>query len=167
MDLKLIEPFMLSIQNVLMTMMQLPVSVGMPRLKHGFAAPRDVSGVIGMSGDVNGSVVLSFPIETAESVVMLFCGERLERDEAEFADAIGELANMVAGGAKANLGLRSVSIACPSVVVGPGHFIAQQKGMPCVVIPCMTDLGGFSIEIAIRQASEVEEVQSSSARARA
>jgi chemotaxis protein CheX len=151
MDPSFITPFVSSIQNVFTTMLQLPVSIGTPRLKAGGPASHDVSGVIGMSGDVSGSIVLSFPRATAEAVVALFCGEQLDSDSADFADAVGELVNMVSGGAKANLGAKSVSISCPSVVIGAGHFIAQQKDTPCVVIPCSTDCGDLTIEVAIRQ----------------
>lgn len=150
MDPNFITPFVTSIQNVFTTMLQLPVSIGTPTLKNGGQASHDVSGVIGMSGDVSGSIVLSFPIDTAEAIVALFCGEKLTSESPDFADAIGELVNMVSGGAKANLGHKAVSISCPSVVVGTGHFIAQQKDTPCVVIPCRTDCGDLTIEVAIR-----------------
>jgi Holliday junction resolvasome RuvABC endonuclease subunit len=46
-------------------------------------------------------VVLAFPTETAERVVSLFCGQQLAAGTPDFADAIGELVNMVSGGAKA------------------------------------------------------------------
>ncbi|RMH11835.1 MAG: chemotaxis protein CheX [Planctomycetota bacterium] len=162
MDASYITPFVVSIQNVFTTMLQLPVEVGEPRIKTGSKASHDVSGIIGMSGDVTGSIVLSFPLETAEAIVSLFCGESLGSDSDDFADAIGELVNMVSGGAKAGFDGKQVSISCPSVVVGTDHYISQQKDVPCVVIPCTTDCGELSIEVAIREQSRAATSESGS-----
>ena len=164
MDASYITPFVSSIQNVFTTMLQLSVEVGDPRIKTDGNASYDVSGVIGMSGDVMGSIVLSFPIDTAESVVSLFCGESLSSESGDFADAIGELVNMVSGGAKASFTGKRVSISCPSVVVGSNHSISQQKDVPCVVIPCITNCGEFSIEVAIQDQPSEASTQEVSAR---
>lgn len=156
MDPGYIKAFISSIQNVFATMFQLPVTVGTPYIKGDPSPQYDVSGIIGMSGDVFGSVVLSFPTETAESVVALFTGTQLEIGTPDFADAIGELVNMVSGGAKANFKDRKVSISCPSVVIGEGHRLARQSDIPCIVIPCTTDCGELSLEIAIRENAQTD-----------
>ncbi len=153
MDPSYIKPFIASIQNVFGTMLQLPVTVKEPRIKEGRAGEYDVSGIIGLSGDVTGSCVLSFPSQTAERVVALFCGQKLALGTPDFADAIGELVNMVSGGAKAMLTGKRVSISCPSVVVGQHHTIARQSDIPCIVIPCATDCGELVIEVAIQSAT--------------
>jgi len=153
MDDNFITPFVTSIQNVFSTMLQLPVTAYEPTLKTGGTPTHDVSGIIGMSGDVVGTVILSFKLDAAQSVVALFCGERLDPDSADFADAVGELVNMVSGGAKALFSdNRDVSISCPSVIVGEGHGVSLPSDVPCLVIPCSTDCGDFVIEIAIREA---------------
>ncbi len=150
MDAAYITPFMVSIQQVFSTMLQLPVQVGEPGVKQETTATYDVSGIIGMSGDVTGSVVLSFPRETAERVVALFTGEQTSADHEDFPDAVGELVNMIAGGAKGRFPDRKVAISCPSVVVGANHTIAKQKDVPCIAVPCETDCGQMTIEIAIQ-----------------
>ncbi|MFO0836324.1 MAG: chemotaxis protein CheX [Phycisphaerales bacterium] len=150
MDPNYIKPFITSIQNVFSTMLQLPVSIGEPTIKTG-QQPFDVSGIIGMSGDVTGSVVLSFPRDCAERVVALFCGQQVAFETSDFNDAIGELVNMVSGNAKALFPAgRKVSISCPSVVVGANHSVARQSDVPCIQVPCGTDCGEFVIEIAIK-----------------
>ncbi len=154
MDAGYITPFVKSIQNVFSTMLQLPVTVNDPAIKTGNSPSHDVSGIIGMSGDVTGSVVLSFKMDTAQAVVTLFCGERLESESADFADAIGELVNMVCGGAKAMFNdKKKVSISCPSVIVGSDHGVSLPSDIPCVLIPCTTDCGEFVIEVAIRESA--------------
>ena len=149
MDAKYITPFIKSIQNVFSTMLQLQVNVLEPKIKAEATCTYDVTGIIGLSGDVVGSVVLSFPTGTAERVVSLFTGMELNADSDDFSDAIGELVNMVSGNAKGMFENRDVSISCPSVVLGVGHKIASPKDVPCIVIPCDTDCGEFVIEIMI------------------
>jgi chemotaxis protein CheX len=158
MDPSFISPFIQSVQNVFSTMLQLPVSVGEPHLKEGARSSHDVSGIIGMSGDVTGCVVLSFASATAERIVALFTGHETRSDSDDFADAVGELVNMISGGAKANFPNRRVSISVPSVVVGPGHTIARQSEVPCVIIPCATDCGEMVIEVAIQEQSSAAAV---------
>jgi len=145
-----ITPFIKSIQNVFSMMLQLEVSVEEPSIKDDQKATYDVSGIIGLSGDVTGSVVLSFPTDTAERMVTLFTGEQIEPEHEDFADAIGELVNMVSGNAKADFKGQDVSISTPSVVVGADHHISRPKDIPCVIIPCVTDCGDLVIEVAIQ-----------------
>jgi chemotaxis protein CheX len=159
MDPAFITPFIASIQNVFSTMMQLPVTMGTPNIKMTPATTYDVSGIIGMSGDVTGNVVLSFPKSTATRVVQLLTGTEFSVDSPDFADAIGELTNMVAGGAKGMFqGKKKVSISTPSVVIGAGHTVARPREVPVICIPCQTDCGELIIEVAV-QASAVPAAQ--------
>jgi len=159
--------FIKSISNVFSTMLQLPVEVGEPSIKTGDEHPFDVSGIIGMSGEVVGSVVLCFPGDTAERIVAIFTGETMGIDSEDFPDAIGELVNMVAGGAKGMFDDREVSISCPSVIIGKNHNVSRLKGVPCVLIPCSTDCGEVVIEVAIQDRKLAEGADASAASATA
>ena len=154
MDASYITPFMTSIQNVFSTMFQLPVEIGEPRIKSGNVATHDVSGIIAVSGEMVGTIVLSMPSDAAESIVALFTGMEMTSDSEDFADAVGELINMISGNAKAEFQRKAVSISCPSVVIGEGHRVASGAGVPCVVIPCTTDCGEIVLEIALREADQ-------------
>ncbi len=151
MDQSYIIPFVKSVQNVFETMLQLPVQIGQPELKHPGDSGHDVSAIIGMSGDVEGSVVLSFPTATATRVVAIFTGTELEAEDEDFADAVGELVNMVSGGAKAQFSGKDVTISCPSVVVGQSHQVYGRKDVVAISIPCESDCGAFNVEVSIRQ----------------
>ncbi len=157
MDPAFITPFIKSVQNVLSTMLQLPVTVGDPHIKDAKQASYDVSGIIGLTGDALGAVVISFPTDTAERVVSLFTGVSMTPEDEDFSDAIGELVNMISGNAKADFKDREVSISCPSVVIGKDHQIGRSKDVPCVALPCETDCGDFMIEISIQDNVKVEE----------
>ncbi len=152
MDASYIIPFVESTKSVFTTMLQLPVKCEKPHFESAIPTSGcDVSGIIGMSGDVIGSVVLNFPMESAEKVVARFVGSPVAADTEDFGDAIGELLNMVAGGAKAKFEGMCVSISCPSVVVGADHKVQRMSDASCIKIPCTSECGGFSVEIAIKQ----------------
>ena len=114
-----ISAFVKAVKNVCATLLQLHVENSEPRLKTDSTVQYDVSGIIGLSGDVSGAVSLSLPIETAERMVALLVGAPLKSDDEDFADAIGEIVNIVAANAKTELDGQSISISCPSVVIGP------------------------------------------------
>ena len=137
-------------------MLQLPVQVSTPALKQDGDATYDVSAIIGMSGAVDGAVVLSFPTATAERIVSLFAGEELTHAHEDFADAVGELANMVCGGAKAQFTGEIVNISCPSVVVGSGHVVFKDREATSITIPCTCDCGEFNIDVSIRSREKTE-----------
>ncbi len=151
MDQSYIIPFIKSVQNVFETMLQLPVQMGQPELKQPGEEGHDISAIIGMSGDVEGSVVLSFPTTTAVRVVTIFTGTELEPSHEDFADAVGELVNMVSGGAKAQFDGKDVQISCPSVVIGQCHQVYGRKDVVAISIPCECDCGEFNVEVSIRQ----------------
>ena len=83
MDSSYIMPFIQSIQNVFETMIQLPVQVGKPTLKEAGAPSFDISGIIGMSGDVEGSVLRHAP-HPAEDIVADDWDRRYARELAAY-----------------------------------------------------------------------------------
>ncbi len=151
MNSALILPFVASVQSVFETMLQMRVQVGAPFVKKEDPSKNVVSAIIGMSGDVEGSVALSFPLDAAKRAAGIFAGSDLDVSSPDFVDAIGELANMVSGGAKAKFTGKTVSISCPSVVMGNNLALRPNSDSVCVVIPCSCDCGEFQIEVSIKQ----------------
>lgn len=148
-DVAYINPFIRSTKQVFSTMLKLDVTIGKPTISS--TLPRyDVSGIIGMSGDVVGSVVLSFPTPVARQIVGKFIGQEHPPESEDFADAVGELVNMISGAAKSQFEGKSVSISCPSVIIGAGHQVARPSDTMCISIPCTVYCGSFSIDVAIR-----------------
>lgn len=147
---KLIMPFIAAVKDVFQKMAGVQTTIGKPLLKTEAGATYDVCGIIGFSGELTGSVVLSFSDIAAEKLVEAFAGVSLKRADPDFADAVGELANMVAGSAKKHLGAMA-NISVPSVVIGKGFTIAMTRAYPCLVIPCGSPFGDFSVEVSIKR----------------
>ena len=150
MDTQLFLPFAESIQSVFSTMLALDVTVGDVE-PVGESEDHDVSGIIGLSGDVTGNAALCFKSETASKIVESFVGMAMDPGSEDFSDAIGELANMVAGSAKAMYDGLHVSLTCPSVVVGLNHKVRSQREIPAVKVPCQCAHGSFFIEVSLKR----------------
>ncbi len=163
MDTSYVTAFIDATQIVFETMLSMPVTFGPPEVAESIPTKYDISGIIGLSGDVVGAVVLSFPKETAGSVVSAFAGEPLSVNSGDFADAIGELANMISGNAKAKFpGESLVNISCPTVVIGKNHRIHQPSDSTCVSIPCQSSCGEFAVEVCIMEMEDAVDSQAAS-----
>ena len=149
MDVRFINPFIQSVKNVFSTMLATDLLVNRPFVKVDDRLTSDVSAVIGLSGDAVGCVALCFPMETAAKVAGQFAGIEMSKEHEDFADALGELANMVAGGAKAKLDGFTLRISLPNVVVGRNHVISHSSQTPRLVLPCDAPLGRFSVEVVL------------------
>lgn len=150
MDPNAIAPFIKSTRNIFEMMLQLNVETGEPSIKKMGDASFDISAIISFTGDFEGSVVLSFPEACAFRVVSLFTGTEVTKADHDLADAVGELVNMIAGGAKAQFEGKKVDISCPNVVIGQNHVVQGGKDNVCVILPCSCECGDFNIEVAMK-----------------
>jgi chemotaxis protein CheX len=150
MDVRFINPFVAATKTVFTTMVATDINIGKPYIIRAHQEQSaDVSAVIGMSGDAVGCVVLSLPMQTACNVASKFAGTPLNQSHPDFSDALGELANMVAGQAKAKFEALNVSISLPSVIVGQEHVVSQSRAKPRLALPCHSDLGDFTVEVVL------------------
>lgn len=127
---------------------------GDPRLKGRNEGSYDISGIVGISGQVKGSVNLSFREAVALQVVGGFVGEAVHAVDDHVIDAVGELANIIAGGAKSVLAEAGydLKISIPTVIVGHDHVICRPKDIPCLEIPFWLEAGPFSVELCLASA---------------
>ena len=144
------QHFVAAVESLFATMLDMPVTCAEPRLKGHDEAWLDITGTIGIAGAVSGQLALSFDRPTAEAVVAAFVGMPMDFEEDDFADAIGELANIVAGNAKASLNTcGTLSITCPSVTRGPCVTRVIREGMQAAAIDCDCPLGVFRMELSL------------------
>ena len=151
MDVKLINPFINAILNVLETMAFIRSEPEKPYLKKDNVAKGDISGVVGFTGETNGTVFITFDEPCIVKVVSNMFGEQINKINDEIKDAVGELTNMISGQARKELEdigkLFHGSI--PSVVSGKNHELLPMTKGPRIAIPFKTDFGRFTIEVAL------------------
>ena len=152
MDVRYINPFLNAVTNVFETMIDIPLQIGKPALKAEPMPMYDISGIIGLSGGVTGCVVINLSESIALQLASALLDESYSEMDDDCTDAIGEIANMIAGNAKNEFPGSDSDISVPSIVIGK-HKVAYPKGTPIISIPCRTDAGDFCVDIAFKAAS--------------
>ena len=155
MRVEYINPFIVGITQVFESSIGITPHRSSVGLKEDNTPSHDVSAIIGLSGNAFGSIVLSFPRETAQKVMAAMLGD--EEVSNEFlADGVGELANMIAGVAKTILAEQGIKtfISIPRVILGLSHYIHRPKEVPCVEIEFETEMGNLVLEVALKVLQE-------------
>jgi len=147
---ELINPFLNATKNVIETMAQTRIKAGKPYLKDDKLAFGEVTGVIGMSSETtSGTMIVSFSAPAILKIVANMLMEPLRPAiDDEVVDAVGEITNMICGGAKAELAKinHNFDLATPTMLVGKGVEIPYYSSTPTIVIPFATEEGGFVVE---------------------
>lgn len=149
MDVNLINPFLESTLHVLKTIAGIDAEKGKPYLKKDTVARGDVSGVIGLAGDMNGIISVTFTEKCILYIVTGMFGEEVKEINEEIGDAVGEIANMISGQARQKLEKLGTNLqaAIPSVVMGKDHTIQHLTKQPIIALPFSTQGGEFTVEI--------------------
>jgi chemotaxis protein CheX len=145
------------LQKVIKSIFDLDIRLIERRREENQEAPFEVSGIIGLTGLLRGSVVLSFPIGLARRLTAWMLREpRPERcTSQDIADSIGELANIVAGNMLVSFdpGVAEKShISLPSVVMGQHRVVWSSKDTPCDLMVFDTLHGKLAAETNLREA---------------
>jgi chemotaxis protein CheX len=149
MRVEYINPFIAALRNAFLTMLGCEVRRREVSLKNDVAPKFDVSGIIGLSGQAIGTVVLSLSEQVAlkAASTMLMC-ETTEIN-ADVVDAVGELTNMVAGAAKAKLEEYHLAVTLPSVITGRNHAVRFPSDVTPICVHFDTDWGPLALEVGL------------------
>jgi chemotaxis protein CheX len=82
-------------------------------------------------------------------------GDKLDTIDDTVTDMVGELTNMVTGGAKKLLSEKGYrfDMAIPVVISGKDHIVLHKSKSPIVMIPFTTEVGDFFVELCFEQES--------------
>lgn len=165
-DVQLVNPFLVATLDCMTVMGGLQPERKRLFLKTSPIMHGEIAGVIGLSqpggsGGITGSVVVSFPDSLARRIVSRLTGEKPEDLPRDMVlDGIGEVANMVGGGAKRLLagGPYRFEISTPTILAG--HNVSLFNPPDTVSIACeflahpqWTET--FLIELATRPVNKV------------
>lgn len=150
MNVKYINPFIESICAIFETMLNISPRRERTRIPSDASEhdPRMLTSIVGISGSVSGVVALRFPMDTALQLAGRFLGTQYTESNDEVIDAISELANMVAGSAKAKFELDPApQLGLPSVIEGRGYKVRYPAGAAWLEVPFTSPIGDFAMEV--------------------
>lgn len=149
MDVNNINPALTSILNVLTTMAGITPTIGKPSIKNDDIALGVVTGLIDLVGkDITGSLAITFSKPVALEIAHNML--RIETDVIDemIEDLVGEMANMMAGGAKAIYQQQGndFELTLPTVLAGENHQIVHSFQGTTILVPFTTTTGNFYVE---------------------
>ena len=142
MKVEYLNPFVAATINTCQTMLNLKVEKGALTIKKSATTESEVTSVIGLSGKLRGSIVMGYSKPVAGAMVQRFLGSVELPSDAEICDGIGELCNIVAGSAKAEMNKlkMELSISVPNVILGRGMHVMSNPSYPTLVVPFLSEI---------------------------
>lgn len=145
-----INPFIESVYDLFKTMLGCEARRGEVSLARSVSSGHEVIALIGLSGIVRGTVALAFPARTALHMVNRLLGVETIGVNDEVLDAVAELVNIVAGGAKAKLNGETgtpISLSLPTVVQGKDYSVEYPSYAKWLDVPFTSELGPFTLRV--------------------
>jgi len=113
----------------------------------------DISGIIGLSGDAEGTIVVTFYWNLAWRIISKMMNVKAEEINAEFIhDGVGELINMIGGSSKKDfVGTPyHFDLSLPTVVVGSGHQIGHPEGATIAILIFDMEESSFALHVCLK-----------------
>ncbi len=153
MKVQFINPVIKSTLIVFSTMAHIEPKVGAPKIKNNLqiVQGKNITGLMDMVGAKGkASIALTF----SESAILLIASKMMPPDmkvtsiDGMVIDLVGELANMVLGGAKSELECIGYhfKLSLPTIIFGSDYLIAHKTTAPIISLPFTMPAGEFFIE---------------------
>ncbi|MFT6267351.1 MAG: chemotaxis protein CheX [Alphaproteobacteria bacterium] len=131
-------------------MAQIELTSHKPETKSDELALGDISGIIGMIGpQVKGSMAITFDKQLAANIMNNMFGEKLQEIDDQVLDMVGEMTNIICGGAKNELSKQNYDfeMATPVIVSGSDHIIVHKVDGPKIILTFTSKMGNAYLEI--------------------
>jgi len=152
-EFEYLDPFIKNTCHILQTMASIHVEFKKVYFSNTIRIFGDVSGIMGLSGNAEGTLVVTFYWDLAKSIVAKMMGmEEGEIDAELIHDGVSEIINMISGSTKKEfVGTPyHFEISLPSVVVGPGHQIGYLQNTSVAVLIFQVGTQSFALHVCIK-----------------
>ncbi len=154
MKAEFINPFLAAATQVLESELGSPPKRGTIGLQRSAYTSEDVTAVVGVTGSVQGMVLISMTEATARGMVSVMMGQEFHEFDALAQSGIGEIGNVITGRAAvllAEAGFPS-DLAPPMLIVGRGTMLSTLD-VQRLVIPLETDFGPIAVQVALKESA--------------
>lgn len=152
-EIAYLQPFINNTCHVLKTMAGLTVEFRKVYFSNTIRIFGDISGIMGLSGNAEGTLVVTFYWDLAKMIIAKMMGTEEDSIDAELIhDGVSEIINMISGSTKKEfVGTPyHFEISLPSVVVGPGHQIGYLQNTSVAVLIFQVGNQSFALHVCIR-----------------
>ncbi len=151
-ELAYLTPFIASTKDVFSTMASMDISYKTVYFQNDHRMLGDISGVIGLSGDAEGTVVITFYWQLAQRVISSIMGVAPEDISADLLnDGVGEIINMISGSAKRFLADTPYyfQLSLPTVILGWQHEIGHPENASVAVLVFDVEDQSFAVQVSL------------------
>ncbi len=152
MRLDYIEPIIESAVSVLAEFTAAPVERGDMKLHGNSSASKEVAAIIGMTGDVDGRVIIEMDDATAVAMAGIMSREPFKTLDRLALDCLMELANVMAARAVSSLNDRGFlfRLTPPLIFTGDNLAFFSNLNLETLVIPLRTKAGDLNLNVSLR-----------------
>jgi len=138
------------------TMLMTEITPGQPLRSRDEVFVDGISGLVGMAGCYRGMLAIHCSSRVAKDITGNFLGIDIEEVDDDVKDAIGEMANMLAGSIKTSLSRKGkeIKLSIPSAVGGPEYTLEFQNSVDQVLMPFSMAGGTFMVELQLQEQIE-------------
>lgn len=112
-----------------------------------------ITAMVGMAGSFSGLVSIHTPQSLALQITSSMLGMDVSEMDDDVRDALGEIANMIAGSFKLHLtrGGADIRISTPSVVTGSEYVVAAGDAQDTITLRFSTDDNWFIVAVTLQK----------------
>ncbi|HTN01166.1 MAG TPA: chemotaxis protein CheX [Planctomycetaceae bacterium] len=160
MNVEIINPFVIATVALFDKMLQCRLTRGdlavIPAVQHYHG----VTAIIDLTGECNCRVALNLCRPVALSATSQWTGESVSAINADVVDTVGELVNIIAGQARAQLEHLPLQMGLPQVLKTPTHRVEFPNVMRAIHIPFHSEWGLLSVDVGMDSRSLAVEAAS-------
>jgi len=152
-EFEYLDPFIKNTSHILQTMASIDAQFKEVYFSNAIRMFGDVSGIMGLSGNAEGTLVVTFFWDLAKTIVSKMMGMPEDQVDAELIhDGVSEIINMISGSTKREFVGKPYhfEITLPSVVVGPGHQIGHLQDTAVAVLIFQVANQCFALHVCIK-----------------
>lgn len=135
--------------EVFSTMLMVELEASEPIEGIGGDIPANITSMIGLGKDIRGMLAVHCPASVATDITGTFLGMEVKEIDEDVKDAIGEIANMVAGNLKISFREhgKNIELAIPTTIVGESFGISGMFGANRVAVHFTMNNQVFMVEL--------------------
>lgn len=146
-EVDLVSPFVMSAKEVFSTMLACDCQVSEASTATDGRTMEMVTSMIGLSGHIVGSLSISFDSGTAIRILERILGIEATEVDDFVRDAIGELANTIAGKGKRDLSQFELALGLPQVIVGEDYALFSPRWARHYWLTLESEIGNGTLDV--------------------
>ncbi len=151
MKMELIQPFINAADAVLSQGLQVTTKVGNLLMEEEAYRRKGVAGMVALTGDIEGRIILDLEPQTAVRVASHYAGAALPESDALIKETIYELANQVVGNAVSALNDQGFHFRVhPPILLTSAEGDKTSEDVEALMICFETSLGNVFMNVALR-----------------